>query len=187
MIDTALYAAIRHHYFADHWKVGTFAEQLGIHPDTVRRAIGMERFNAARAILRASMTDPYVPLIQEILERYPRLRATRIYEMVRLDGYRGSVVQLRRSVRRLRPATPREAMLRLRTLPGEQGQVDWASFGKRRVGRAERALSCFVLTLSYSQALCFEFLLDQTLESFLRGPCPRLRELRRNSARASPR
>ena len=169
MIDAALYAAIRRHYFADHWKVGTIAEQLGIHPDTVRRAIGVERFNAPRMILRQAMTDPYVAFIQEILERYPRLRATRIYEMVRLRGYQGSVVQLRRVVRTMRPAAPHEAMLRLRTLPGEQGQVDWASFGKVRIGRAERALSCFVLTLSYSRALFFEFALDQTLESFLRG------------------
>jgi len=169
MIEAALYAAIRRHYFADHWKIGTIAEQLGIHPDTVRRAIGVERFNAPRTMLRASMTDPYVPFIQEILERYPRLRATRIYEMVRDRGYRGSVVQLRRVVRTLRPAAPHEAMLRLRTLPGEQGQVDWASFGKIRIGQTERALSCFVLTLSYSRALYFEFSLDQTLESFVRG------------------
>lgn len=169
VIDAELYAAIRRHYFADHWKVGTIAEQLGVHPDTVKRAIGVERFNAPRTTLRQMITDPFIPYIQEILERYPRLRATRVYEMVRARGYRGSVVQLRRVVRTLRPAAPREAMLRLRTLPGEQGQVDWASFGKVRIGRAERSLSCLVLTLSYSRALWFEFFLDQTLESFLRG------------------
>jgi hypothetical protein len=49
------------------------------------------------------MTDPYVAYIQEILDRYPRLRATRVYEMVRDRGYEGSVVQLRRVVRTLRP------------------------------------------------------------------------------------
>ncbi len=169
MIDAALYAAIRRHFFADHWKVGTIAAALGVHPDTVKRAIGTELFNAPRTRLRRSVTDPYVAYIQETLERYPRLRATRLYEMVQARGYKGSVVQLRRLVRTLRPAAPREAMLRLRTLPGEAGQVDWASFGKVRIGRAERALSCFVLTLSYSRALWFEFFLDQTLESFLRG------------------
>lgn len=169
VIEAELYAAIRRHYFADHWKIGTIAAELRVHPDAVRRAIGAESFNASRTTLRQTMSDPYVPYIQEILERYPRLRATRVYEMVRERGYQGSVVQLRRVVRSLRPAAPREAMLRLRTLPGEQGQVDWASFGKVTIGRAERALSCFVLTLSYSRALWFEFSLDQTLESFLRG------------------
>ena len=169
VIEAELYAAIRRHYFADHWKIGTIAEQLHVHPDTVRRAIGAERFNAPRTSVRQAMSDPYVPYIQQILDRYPRLRATRVYEMVRDRGYQGSVVQLRRLVLTLRPLPPREAMLRLKTLPGEQGQVDWASFGKVRIGRAERALSCFVLTLSYSRALWFEFSLDQTLESFLRG------------------
>ena len=37
------------------------------------------------------------------------------------------------------------------------------------VGRAKRALSCFVMTLSYSRALYLEFFFDQTMENFLRG------------------
>jgi transposase len=37
------------------------------------------------------------------------------------------------------------------------------------VGRARRALSCFVITLSYSRALYLEFFFDQTTENFLRG------------------
>jgi transposase len=37
------------------------------------------------------------------------------------------------------------------------------------VGRARRALSCFVMTLSWSRALYLEFFFDQTMENFLRG------------------
>ena len=37
------------------------------------------------------------------------------------------------------------------------------------VGRASRALSCFVMTLSHSRALYLEFFFDQTTENFLRG------------------
>ena len=47
--------------------------------------------------------------------------------------------------------------------------MDWAHFGSVIVGRAQRALSCFVMTLSYSRALYLEFFLDQTMENFLRG------------------
>jgi hypothetical protein len=47
--------------------------------------------------------------------------------------------------------------------------VDWASFGHVMVGRAKRALSCFVMTLAYSRALYLEFFFDQTTENFLRG------------------
>jgi hypothetical protein len=46
--------------------------------------------------------------------------------------------------------------------------VDWGHFGKIRIGRAQRALSCFVFVLGYSRAVFARFTLDQTLESFLR-------------------
>jgi transposase len=68
----------------------------------------------------------------------------------------------------LRPQK-REPFLQLQMFPGEQAQVDWAHFGHVMVGRAKRALSCFVMTLSYSRALYLEFFFDQTMENFLRG------------------
>jgi transposase len=118
--------------------------------------------------LRQSILDPYVEFIRQILDQHPRLRATRVYQMARDRGYTGSVVQLRRTVAHLRPHI-REPFLRLQSFPGEQGQVDWAHFGHVMVGRARRALSCFVITLSYSRALYLEFFFDQTTENFLRG------------------
>jgi transposase len=160
-------AEIRRLFFAEHWKVGTIATALGLHPDTVRRAVGTEHFQR-RQILRPAQTDAYLDFLRQTLERYPRLRATRLYEMVRARGYAGSIVQLRRAVARLRPL-PREPFLALRTFPGEEGQVDWAHFGEVQVGRARRRLSGFLLTLSYSRALALEFFFDQTLENFLRG------------------
>jgi transposase len=170
MISLELLANIRRLYYAEHWKVGTIADQLKLHPDTVRRALETERFNRwrARAAPRVSLVDPYLPFLRETLTQYPRLRATRLYEMLRGRGYPGSVVQLRRVVRSLRPPR-REAFLRLTTLPGEQAQADWAHFGTLRIGQATRQLSCFVLTLSYSRALWFEFFLDQSLENWLLG------------------
>jgi transposase len=167
MISPETCTQIRRYYYAEHWKIGTIARELGIHPDAVRRAILSHQFQRARA-LRASVVDAYVPFIRDTLDQHPRLRATRIYHMVRDRGYRGSVVQLRRAVARLRPRL-REPFLRLHTLPAEQGQVDWAHFGKVAVGHAQRCLSCFVMTLSYSRALYLEFFFDQSMENFLRG------------------
>ena len=167
MIEAETRARIRHYFYAEHWKIGTIASELGVHPDAVRNAIESQQFNQAQA-LRASIADPYLAFIRETLEQYPRLRATRIYQMAHQRGYSGSVVQLRRVVARLRPRN-REPFLRLTTFPGEQGQVDWAHFGQVPVGRARRALSCFVITLSYSRAVYLEFFFDQTLENFLRG------------------
>src|SRR5579871_3324487 len=167
MIAPETRAEIRRYFYAEHWKIGTIARELGVHPDSVRQAIEVERFHPAPA-LRASLVDPYLEFVRQTLEQHPRLRATRLYQMIHARGYRGSVVQLRRAVARLRPPV-REAFLRLQTFPGEQAQVDWAHFGQVAVGRARRTLSCFVMTLSWSRALYLEFFFDQTMENFLRG------------------
>jgi transposase len=165
MIPIEQVATIRRLFHAEHWKIGTIAAELGLHPDTVRRALDTDRFKRGPSNRRV-LVEPYLDFINQTLEAHPRLRSTRIYEMIRGRGYTGSVVQLRRVVGTLRP-THREAFLRLITLPGEQAQADWAHFGEIRIGRARRRLSCFVMTLSYSRALWLEFFLDQMLESLI--------------------
>jgi hypothetical protein len=52
-------AQIRRYFYAEHWKVGTIASQLGVHPDMVRNAIETERFRNVR-LPRPSTVDPYL-------------------------------------------------------------------------------------------------------------------------------
>ena len=158
-------ARIRRRFYADHWPIGTIAKELGLHSETVARAVGTERFKSDRPP-RPDALAPYAEFIREILDKHPQLRATRVFHMIRDRGYKYGVHPVRRFVAALRPQK-HEAFLRLRTFPGEQGQVDWASFGEVTVGRARRKLSCFVITLSYSRAMYLEFFFDQKLESFL--------------------
>lgn len=167
MIADETKAQIRHLFHAEHWKIGTIASQLAVHPDTVRRALETERFNRGPA-LRNRLTDPFLEFLRQTLEEYPRLRATRLYHMLQGRGYQGSVRQLRRVVAELRPRR-REAFLSLDVFPGEQAQADWASFGEVTIGQARRRLSAFLVTLSYSRALWLEFFFDQSLENFLTG------------------
>jgi len=167
MIADEQVAQIRHLFHAEHWKIGTIAAELHLHPDTVRAALNTDRFRS-RPRRRDRLTDPYLDFRRQTLQQYPRLRATRLFQMIRSRGYPGSITQLRRLVAELRPPKG-EAFLRLRTFPGEQAQADWAHFGEVAIGRARRRLSGFVLTLSYSRALWLEFFLDQTLENFLLG------------------
>ena len=138
MITPEIRVQIRRYFYAEHWKIGTIATALDVHPDTVRRAIEVERFQHAEP-LRPSMVDPYLPFVRQLLEQHPRLRATRLYQMIRDRGYSGSVEQLRRVVARLRPQ-PHEAFLRLQVFPAEQAQVH----GAHLIGRAlcSRVLDC---------------------------------------------
>src|ERR1700752_2835600 len=102
MISPEIRAQIRRYFYAEHWKIGTIARELGVHPDAVRNAIEAQRLGGGQP-LRPSIVDPYVEFIRQILDQHPRLLATRIYQMARDRGYTGSIVQLRRAVARLRP------------------------------------------------------------------------------------
>ena len=169
MITPAQRAEIRRLFYGEHWKVGTIAAQLGLHRETVRAAVERETAGVRPSLCRPSILDPYLPFIRDTLAQYPRLRATRVHEMVRQRGYAGSVFPVRRLVRRLRPESGRAVYRRVVTLVGEQAQVDWGSFGKVRIGQGTRTVSGFVMVLGYSRALAALFNYDQTLESFLRG------------------
>lgn len=154
---------IRRLYFGEHWKVGTIAAQLDVHPDAVRRALDTGVFcNAGRC--PPSRLDPFVDFLRETLVRYPSLTATRLHEMVRARGYDGSVVQVRRRIveLQLRPRPKSEAFFRLQTLPGEQGQVDWGYYGTLPVGRAERKVWVLVVALSWSRGFDVGFSFDQS-------------------------
>lgn len=168
MLDAEAVSEIRRLYYAERWKIGTIAAQLGVHPDAVRKALNRPSGPPPPRKPRPRLTDPYLPFLTETLQRYPRLRSTVLYRMLRERGFAGSVVQVRRLVRRLRPSR-REVFTHLQALPGEAAQVDWADFGEATLGRAQRRLSAFVLTLSYSRLLYVEFFFDQSLASFLRG------------------
>src|SRR5437667_10955172 len=79
MLNSELRVQIRHWFYAEHWKVGTIAQQLGLHPDNVRHALETEQFNRARPV-RPLVTDPYVEFIGQTLQKFPPLRATRIHQ-----------------------------------------------------------------------------------------------------------
>src|SRR3990172_5847801 len=94
MISDAQRAEIRRLFYAEHWRIGTLATEMGLHPDTVRAALETARFNR-RTVLRPSRLDPYTDFLRATLEQYPRLRASRIHEMIVARGYEGSVGQTR--------------------------------------------------------------------------------------------
>lgn len=169
MISKEREAEILRLYYAEKWLVGTIAAQLHIHHTTVQRVLAHAGVASKLVTPRPSLVDPYLPFMMEKLARYPSLCASRLFQMVRERGYPGGADHFRRVVSRLRPRPPAEAFLRLRTLPGEQAQVDWGSFGTVRIGAALRRLYAFVIVLSWSRQVFLRFFLSATMPSFLRG------------------
>lgn len=169
MISKETEAEIVRLYHGEKWPIGTIATQLGVHHTTVQRVLGQIGVEPKVTAPRPSIADPFVPFIVEQLKKYPNLRASRLFEMVKARGYAGGSDHFRRVVGRHRPRKPAEAFQRLRTLPGEQAQVDWAHFGKLQVGQAERPLWAFVMVLSYSRRLFLRFSPGASMPFFLRG------------------
>ncbi|MCP5042204.1 MAG: transposase, partial [bacterium] len=152
-------AAIRRLYFGEHWKQGTIATQLGVHADVVKRVIGRLGNKPGTPRPSSRVLDPYKPFVDETLQQYPKLCATRLYDMLVARGYIGSLRSLRRYVRSARPR-PRKAYLALETLPGEVAEIDWAHVGELRVAGGHRPLWIFVMVLSHSRAAFVELVLS---------------------------
>ena len=155
-------------HFVEKWKIGTIARQLGIHHTTVKRVLHTQGITVPQPT-RTSIVEPYLPFMRETLEKYPKLPASRLYAMVRERGYPGGPDHFRRVVAQMRPRKPAEAFQRLRTLPGEQAQVDWAHFDSVQIGRATRRLSAFIMVLSWSRMPFVCFFYNQQMASFLEG------------------
>jgi transposase len=156
-----------HH--AERWPVGTIGAQLGRHHDTIERVLAQAGLGVHKQSTRARLVDPYVPFVKETLEKYPRLRASRLWSMAKARGYTGSKSGFRAIVSRLRPRRAAEAYLRRVVLPGQEAQVDWAHFGKITIGRATRDLWAFVMVLSYSRLRLLRFSLRAAMPAFLAG------------------
>ena len=169
MISNELSAKILRYYHVEKWKVGTIARHLNIHHDAVKRVLSQAGIPKANFMKRESIITPYLSFILETFEKFPNLTASRLYQMVCERGYQGGEDHFRHLMALYRPRKPAEAYLRLRTLPGEQAQVDWGHFGHIEIGKAKRPLTAFVMVLSYSRKIFLQFYLNQQMANFLRG------------------
>ena len=167
MISTEQQREIRRLFYAEHWRIGTIASELSVHPDAVRRAIGTNNFHKTKRD-RDSTLDSYRAFIDKTLKDYPRLRATRLHQMLKGRGYSGSIYPVRRLVSKIRPRVLR-AYQDLYFLPGEMAQIDWADFGGISVGNITRRLMCFVMVLAYSRKIFARMYYDQKLARVLDG------------------
>ena len=164
-----LVAQILRLHAVEKWRAGTIARQLRVHRDVVRRVIAGNSAPVHLSPLRPSRIDPYRAFLLETLTKFPTLTSARLLGMLAERGYVGSASHLRHLVAGMRPRPTAEAYLRLRTLPGEQAQVDWAHFGHLQIGRARRPLMAFVMVLSYSRRIFLRFFLDAHGSTFIRG------------------
>jgi hypothetical protein len=156
-VSAELEAEIHRLSAAEGWPPGTIARQLAVHIDVVHRVLGLQA--PRERVRKGSFVDEYVPFMRETLARWPTLRSTRLFDMLKERGFPGSPRTVREHVARLRPRREREAFLRTTPLIGEQSQIDWAFVQIVSVVGGQRPRWMFVIVLSWSRAmwceLCF--------------------------------
>jgi transposase len=158
-------AEITRLFYAEHLSCNAIAESLNIHHDTVKSHLNALN-STSKPARRYKITDPYQDFIEESLNKYPKLRATRIASMLKERGFKGSISTVRACVQKIRPGC-KKAFLPLAFIEGEQAQVDWAHFGTMNVENTSRKFYCFVMVLAYSRAIFAHFTFDQRMASFL--------------------
>lgn len=167
-VDISKEHEIRRLHDVEKWKRGTLRAELGVHSDVVDRVLDRGA-GGSLAPPRPSLVDPYEAFIAETLKTHPRLRATRLFDMIEPRGYTGGIAILRRHVAEVRPVPRGEVYLRCERLIGEQAQVDWAHVGSLAVTGGTRPLWVFVMMLAYSRAIWAELVFDLTTESLRRS------------------
>jgi len=167
--DIATEHEIRRLHDVEKWKRGTIVAELGVHADVVDRVLDSGAERPLVLAPRPTLVDPFEAYIDETLRAHPRLRATRLFDMIRIRGYDGGIAILRRHVAEVRPVSRGEVYLRIERLIGEQAQIDWAHVGSLAVTGGTRPLWVFVMVLAYSRAMWAELVFDLTVESLRRS------------------
>ena len=75
--------------------IGTIARQLRVHPDAVRRALRDAGIGPSNRKQRPKRIDGYLPLVDELLVKFPAITTTHLFRIVREHGFVGSTSHFR--------------------------------------------------------------------------------------------
>jgi len=105
---------------------------------------------------RSSKLDAFKPLIEGLLEKYPKITGQRLFEELRSEDYQGGITILREYLKGVR-APDIEPVIRFETLPGEQGMMDWSPYKIPFTREGLKDVQCFSYILGFSRRHFIDF------------------------------
>ena len=170
MITVEHWAEIRRLHKVEKLSKRAIASRLGIHRDTVTRALAADTPPTYEREPRGSILDPYKPKIHALLTQDPNLSGVRIQEIIAGEGYPGKISILRSFLREIRPQYKLPPVyIRMDYHPAEYAQIDWGEMPDPVLWEGQLCkVHAFVMVMCFSRLLYLEFSLATKLEDFLR-------------------
>lgn len=129
------------------------ADQLGVHPKTVSRALKHGRAPGKVRKVKPSKLEPYKPRIEKLLSEGV-WNAVVILRVIQAEGYAGEISLVRKYIQPMRVLRSSRKTVRFETRPGQQMQSDWGKV-KTRIGEKPVNVNFIVNELGYSRRFHF--------------------------------
>ena len=151
------------------------ADELGISRCAVQRALARVQAQrdgqatpARRPRPRKSIIDPYEPILQELLAKYPNITTERAVQELQARGFTGKYTVVHRRLRLLRPRATPARVPRFETEPGEQAQMDHGVYDIDFTREGRRRVYLFSYLLGYSRRQYLHFVESMDLPTTVR-------------------
>jgi transposase len=148
------------------YKIRHIARITGLHRNTIKKYLE-GTLPVYKKSNRESCLKSYYGLIEGWLQQQ-NYQASRIYELLQAQGFKGSYDVVQRHVKKLKDKRDHVAYVRFETLPGQQAQVDFGDFVISCSDGSKLTIYCFLMVLGYSRKMYIEFIDRCTLANFLK-------------------
>lgn len=137
----------------------SIVRKTGLNFRTVSKYLEQGEIQTYDSSNRRSSLEPYHEMIRGWLDD-DNYTATRIHDLVKLQGFEGSYDVVKVFVRQVKQERNRKAYIRFETLPGQQAQVDFADFQVRLPSGKTVTYYCFSMLMGFSRQMYAELVAD---------------------------
>ena len=112
--------------------------------------------------------DAFIPKMEELVGKYPKITGVRMFEELQIIGFEGSISLVREKLRKIRPVAKITPISRFETEAGLQGQMDWSPYKINFKEEGKKQVQCFSYILGHSRRHYIDFSFDRKFHTLIR-------------------